>query len=184
MKNKLREKFLHSRKAISGKAEKSQLICQHLAQSEFFQRAQSVLFFAGTSSEPNLLPLLESNLEKKNCLLPFCGDSSFHAKSIGDLQDLQPGKFGILSPPPSCRNFAKEHIDLVLTPAVCVDLFGNRIGMGGGFFDRFFADFSGVKVAVLFAEQICERCPSESHDVKVDLLCTENGILNLKELPT
>ena len=180
MKSKLREEFRQSRKAIAGKAEKSQCICQHLAQSKFFQKAQSVLFFAGIAGEPNLLPLLKKNLGVKNCLLPFCNQSSFCAKRVNTLQDLQRGRFGILAPGSHCRDFAKGRIDLALTPAVCVDLQGNRIGMGGGFFDRFFVGFAGVKVAVVFAGQICQDVPCESHDVGVDFLCTENGLVAVR----
>jgi len=70
-----------------------------------------------------------------------------------------------------------EKIDLIFCPAVAVDFAGNRIGNGGGAFDRFLQNCRGKKVAVVFAAQVSrEILPAEKHDQKMDFVATENGI--------
>lgn len=87
-------------------------------------------------------------------------------------------RYGIIEPPlPSCQ---REIVpELVLLPAVAVDLYGNRIGYGAGFYDRFLAGLPTevLVVAVVFEVQVTdERLPTEAHDRPYDLLVTGLGV--------
>jgi 5-formyltetrahydrofolate cyclo-ligase len=63
-------------------------------------------------------------------------------------------------------------------PGLAFDRIGFRLGWGKGYYDRAFENFRGVKVGVLFSLQLYEPgLPSESHDICMDYLLTEDNIL-------
>lgn len=70
-------------------------------------------------------------------------------------------------------------LDLVLTPLVAYDGFGNRLGMGGGYYDRAFAGRSQQKprlIGVAYGFQKVASLPVESWDVPLDAVITEHGL--------
>ena len=73
----------------------------------------------------------------------------------------------------------KAEIDLALVPAVCYDRRGYRLGFGGGYYDRWLADFSGFRVGLCRGLVLQDRVPTEAHDSRVDLLITEQESLSL-----
>ena len=63
---------------------------------------------------------------------------------------------------------------------------GNRLGYGGGFYDRFLANRAprALRVGLAFACQISDApLPAEAHDMPLDLLVTEGGILRCGQVP-
>ena len=59
-------------------------------------------------------------------------------------------------------------------PGVCFDKQLNRIGYGGGFYDRLLQAFLQVqKISVCFQVQLVDKIPSAGHDVPVDMIITE-----------
>jgi 5-formyltetrahydrofolate cyclo-ligase len=60
-----------------------------------------------------------------------------------------------------------SEIDLLVVPALAFDRAGNRLGRGGGFFDRVLAKFTGVSVGLAFDFQMLEKIPTEDFDQKV-----------------
>lgn len=81
--------------------------------------------------------------------------------------------FGILEPGQGCPILSKEDIDLVLVPGVCYDRRGYRLGFGGGYYDRWLADFPGYRVGLCREKVLRDRVPTEAHDSRVDRLLTE-----------
>lgn len=72
-----------------------------------------------------------------------------------------------------------DRIDLFFVPLVAFDRSGNRLGRGGGYFDRLFSDINiqGVKVGVGFDAQEFFAIPTEAHDVSMDYILTEKRII-------
>ena len=69
-------------------------------------------------------------------------------------------------------------IDLVLVPALAVDLLGNRLGKGRGFYDRWLEVAGGLKVyAVVFDSEILNLVPHENHDKKVNGIVTPTRVI-------
>lgn len=87
--------------------------------------------------------------------------------------------FGISEPGEDCPLLDRENIDLVLVPAVCYDRRGYRLGFGGGYYDRWLENFSGVTVGLCREAVLRETVPTEAHDAKVELLLTEKESLSL-----
>jgi 5-formyltetrahydrofolate cyclo-ligase len=70
--------------------------------------------------------------------------------------------------------------DLVLVPALLVDQRGNRLGRGGGSYDRALARATGLTVALLHDGELVEELPSEAHDVPVRAAATPSqGVVHL-----
>ncbi len=67
--------------------------------------------------------------------------------------------------------------DLFLVPGVAFDRKGNRLGRGGGHYDRLLASFRGVpRLGVAFAEQVLDRVPKAAYDEAVDSIVTDTGL--------
>jgi len=72
-----------------------------------------------------------------------------------------------------------EEIDLVVTPGLGFDNKGNRLGRGGSYYDKFFAnpELKASKCGIGFSEQLIESVPVNSRDVPVDFLVTDKEIM-------
>lgn len=70
-----------------------------------------------------------------------------------------------------------DQLDCIICPLVAVDKHGNRLGMGGGFYDRTFAHFTGLKVGWCYHFQIVETLVVNDWDKKVDMVVSDEGML-------
>ena len=66
--------------------------------------------------------------------------------------------------------------ELALVPALALDEDGSRLGTGGGWYDRVLADVP-VKVGVSFASQIVDAVPVEPHDIALDWVASDAGVM-------
>ena len=69
--------------------------------------------------------------------------------------------------------------DFVIVPALVVDVSGNRLGRGAGYYDRALAQANGPLCALLFAGEIADAVPHETHDVRVDMVVTPTGVFRV-----
>jgi len=72
-----------------------------------------------------------------------------------------------------------SEVDLILVPGVAFDRSGNRLGRGGGYYDRLLKGYSGSVTAVAFNFQLFETIPTSAHDVPVGTIVTETKIINV-----
>lgn len=84
--------------------------------------------------------------------------------------------FGLLEPGEDCPVLNREQVDLALVPSLCYDKQGFRLGFGGGYYDRWLADFQGDTVGLCRDILLQEKLPVESHDCPVALVVTEEGL--------
>ena len=98
----------------------------------------------------------------------------FHEWQTGDPTETAIG--GVLQPTDSGAVTPAEDIDLFLTPLLGVGEHGIRLGYGGGFYDRLFAEVEGFKLGVGFAIQQVDRWEIEAHDQKLDAFLSEEGL--------
>lgn len=75
------------------------------------------------------------------------------------------------------HTIATNQLDCIICPLVAVDKKGNRLGMGGGFYDRTFAHFTGLKVGWCYHFQIVENIMVNDWDKGVDMVVSNKGIL-------
>lgn len=144
-------------------------------------KARCILGFAPLDTEPDIAPLLES-LRERGCLvlLPrtIAGTCDMEAVELtGSIADLEQDEMGVRIPRGSTV-IDRSEIDLALIPGVAFDHRGNRLGRGGGFYDRFLASAPQLNtIGVCFDLQLIKELPIEAHDRQVDHVSTERCLL-------
>jgi len=91
--------------------------------------------------------------------------------------DLVVSNLGIREPV-SGTPFPIRHIDLVIVPGLAFDEYGNRLGRGRGFYDRFLAhpEFTGVSCGMAFHQQVVPSVPVGPLDQAIDMLVTDTDV--------
>ena len=145
-----------------------------------FNDAQTVMAYMSIAAEFSTMEFVRTTLSHgKILILPKVNRAEkkldlFRVKNIDT--DLAPGIWGILEPDPErCEKILSEDIEFVLVPGVAFDAQCNRLGYGGGFYDRLLDDLGPFAsfVAPVFALQIVERVPIEEHDIPLNVIVTE-----------
>ena len=182
-KNDLREKFIFIREDITGKKEKSGIITERFFHLPCYKNSKYLAVYASLPQEVQTFDIISRSLkEGKMVFLPkIRGGGIMDFFMIDSPMDLQAtGKLGIPEPKadPS-RRLKPDMPMLAVVPGICFDTVKNRIGFSGGYYDRYLKNApQAVKLGLCFDEQILKDgfIPSENHDIKMDILLTENSI--------
>ena len=164
---------------------KSEIIQQKLMDLPEFQLAQTVMLFLNFREEVETTAIAEATLAgKKKLVLPRCVPHGIIIPiEVRDLiQDIEPGAYGIREPKLTLGVVDPTEIDLIIVPGSGFDLQGNRLGYGGGYYDRFFMLLNPLtpKIALGFECQVIPQVPVGKYDVLMTMLITENGVYNFK----
>ena len=156
----------------------SQAVCAEILRLPAYAAARGVMAFYPMPDEVDVRPVLEDCLRQgKRLYLPQTdGQMQIHPRRVSALSQLQQGKFGIWEPPETLPE--ETAYDLILVPAMAYDRAGFRLGFGGGYYDRWLAGFSGVRVGLCRGRVLQEALPREDHDLPVDLVVTETECLS------
>ncbi len=159
----------------------SHAICERLIARQEFMRARTVDVFIPFGDEVDILPAIHKAFAAGKRIItqrvPAHGPHLEHY-FIDDLDGLIPGPFGIPEPDPeTCPPAAVSDADLIIVPGLLFDRHGNRLGYGKGFYDRFLAQTQALKIAVAFSVQLIDAVPVTAHDIPVDMIITEQGVL-------
>lgn len=162
--------------------EKSLRIYRRLIDMPAYQRARRIACYVSIKNEVDTRTVIQKTIGSgKQVGVPVTreeGDMDFQA--ILGLSDLRPVHYGLREPVPDPQKVLLPHtIDLILVPGIAFDLFGHRIGSGGGYYDRFLVQTEAVRIGLSYGFQIIDRVPAEPHDVKMDLIITENEIIRI-----
>ena len=125
--------------------------------------------------EPNLISLNDALVAAgKTVLLPRIVNSQMEfARFEGEL--ISRGKFR----EPAGKLFIGD-IHLVLVPATAIDRNGNRLGQGGGYYDRFLVKTPAFRIGIIHEREFLKReLPTEWFDQKVDAVATEKGLTRI-----
>jgi len=159
-------------------------IASALAALPEFSGAGTVMLYMSIGDEVDTLPVVERALAQgKNVALPKVDlkAKTMAAWRITDIgRGIAAGTFGI--PEPALPDVVDPaDIDFCLVPARGFDTLGNRLGRGGGYYDRFMAapGFRAVRCGVAFDFQLLENLPQEPHDLPVNIIVTESRILRV-----
>ena len=143
-----------------------------------YNDAYTVFCFVGTKDEIDTSVLIDKMLaEGKRVCVPLCtGKGIMEAKQITDKAQLKAGTFGILEPSPEAETVPPEEIDFAIVPCVTCNRIGQRLGHGGGFYDRFFKDLDTDAVMICREDTMTAAVPTEPHDIKFRTVVTERHI--------
>ena len=133
-------------------------------------RSLFVGIYAPLPHEVNLLPLMKEYPQHR-FVFPLCLPGHklrFH--EIHDAAtDLQPGAMNIPEPAPHTPAVRPEDIDILVVPGVAFTRHGDRMGYGGGFYDKFLAaEPNHPTLALCYEFQMLPRLETQEHDIPVD----------------
>ncbi|WP_262508879.1 5-formyltetrahydrofolate cyclo-ligase [Ursidibacter maritimus] len=144
--------------------------------------AQHLAFYLPFNGEISPLPLIEKlrSIGKK-IYLPVLHPFSSHQLlflRFDDKSDLSSNRFGILEPKLDVRKVLPiSELEMIFVPLVACDTQGNRLGMGGGFYDRTLSQAKHlISVGLAHQCQQLECLPLESWDEPLDYIVIGNSI--------
>lgn len=151
----------------------------HNAVIDRLEGHQTIALYAAFNHEVDTYGIMETLFWDKHytiCLPKIKGDTmEFYV--ITGFDQLQPGVMGILEPTGN-QKISADEIDVVIIPILVFNQNGYRIGYGGGYYDRFLAKVSPVKIGIAYSFQETDVLFQEDHDIPCDVIITENAIFN------
>ena len=181
-KARLRKRYLTARRAMTPEAwtRASEAICRHLLESSCYEATETLLtYVSARDNEVDTWALIDAALASERAVLTpivIQGDKMLRWARIVSREQLVRGRFGLLEPDLTRTSCMEPPSDaLCLTPGVAFTRTGERIGYGGGYYDRFLSDFKGVSVGLAFDLQLTNSLPTMPHDQPVDYVLTESG---------
>ena len=178
-KKALRASIKQKRRALSieYRQRASRKMQAELTRLPCYQAAEYIMLYMAMQYEVQLDELIAMVLKDgKKAVIPLVtGAGLMEAVELSDMADLVPDKYGIKTVSEEKRRLiAPDKIDLIIVPGVAFDKAGHRLGMGGGFYDRFMLRASrAVRAALAYDCQLLAAVPAEVHDLTVDYIITE-----------
>ena len=164
------------------RSEKSRKACRNLISTPQFQNASAVMLYLSLPHEVDTSEaILHAWQLGKTVLVPKISWQQRHMIPV-QIHSLETG-FSIgasgLRNPVMGVPMPIGEIDLVVAPALGFDGKGNRLGRGGSYYDKFFAneELKATRCGFAFAEQRIDSIPVTEHDVPVDYLVTDKEVI-------
>lgn len=185
----LRTTIRQQRRALSAHQQHrhAQTLAENICRHRAFRNATRIAFYLPEDGEIDTAYLIERAWRyKKQVYLPVVpplGHALFFAPYTADSR-LQPNRFGINEPDCHPRSWLRaRQLNLIMVPLVAFDTHGNRLGMGGGFYDRSLAFTRHRKqwhsphlIGLAHELQKVDQLPCESWDVPLKMIATEKNL--------
>lgn len=154
-----------------GKNRRDELLLQHFTHISAYQTAKTIATYLSTELEFNTQPLIAQALaDGKRVVVPKVLPGRKMVFMVYDAGSIQTSAFGVPEPI-SGEIVEKSAIDLIHVPGLAWNDAGFRIGYGGGFYDRYLADFQGKTVSTIYDFQV-QAFEAESFDIAVQTVLT------------
>ena len=166
-KQRMRELLIQKRRMLSAeeRTAQSELILSQLEKMTVFREAKTVLLYYPKNNEVDVLPLFKRYKRDKVLLLPVTHRNGMTANPYEGNDKMHRGKVGL--PEPTTPPF-EGNIDVIIVPAVAFDKEGNRLGRGGGYYDRFLKKQTHATIiGVGYDFQLVDEVPVRKHDQKM-----------------
>ena len=179
----LRRHYRNARRELPVAAQRrhSLRISRHFLRAPLVWRARRIAAYLAIDSEVDLEPLLRrlAAMGKQLALPVIKRDQRMDFFAFDGTSRLIANRYGIREPAPGAPYVRTLALDLVLTPLVAFDGSGNRLGMGGGYYDRHFASAPAGRqplfVGVAHEVQRAVSLPAAPWDRPLDAVLTEFG---------
>ena len=152
-------------------------ICKKLLEHNSYKEATNICIYVSKGNEVNTNHIINQAIrDGKNVYAPKVFKNEMHFVKIEGLNDLKLGSFGILEPHSDI--FKDPEDGLIIMPGVAFDKCRNRIGFGGGYYDRYLSNKPKLyKIALAYNCQVVDSFIAEATDIKPDIIVTETGVI-------
>jgi len=176
-----RQQFIQLRNTLTP-LEHSQLslaICDKILSSVVYKQSQTIAMYMCINNEVDLSALLTGSKATVLPVVQFNNQMTFNF--FKSLDNLVQNKFGILEPKNNTA-IAAEHIDLCLMPLVGFNRRGARLGMGGGYYDRYFElnkfqQKPTILAGIAYDFQEDDTIQAEPWDIPLDMIFTNKEVI-------
>lgn len=184
----LRQKILGARDGLSDKARqaKSISVMQNFWTLQGMQQWSTLFIYVNFRSEVETLELIKKCINRDiRVAVPLVETSAVRMIPLlikDPEQDLVPGYYNIPEPDPKkSLRLEPGEIDAAVIPGSVFDIHGGRLGYGGGYYDRFLLNDApqAKRIGLAFELQVVDNVPLEPHDQPLDILITEERIVNI-----
>ena len=157
---------------------KSLLIFEQLITVPEYKKAEKIFTYVSMNNEVDTIMLIDYSLSMdKRVFVPKVFGKDMFFYEISDISELSPGYCGIYEPDTDGKEPDYSKTGFMCMPGVAFDKEYNRIGYGGGFYDRYLSgENKFYKVALAYEFQFVEHIRTEHVDVKPDMIVTEDNI--------
>ncbi|MFZ5816252.1 MAG: 5-formyltetrahydrofolate cyclo-ligase [Bacillota bacterium] len=181
-KRALRREMIARRQGLepAERARRSRAAQEALIATDWFHQARSLLLYLPIRGEVETGLLAEAaRAAGKRLLLPRVEREPVPRLWLHQwVGEPVAGAYGIQEPAPDWPRVEPGEVDLAVVPGVAFDRTGNRLGYGGGYYDRTLPLMGrGRFVALAYAFQLVEALPAEPHDVRLHGIATEEGVI-------
>lgn len=181
-KNTLRKQMKQKRNTLNEeeRAKAAEGCLQQLIQLPGFEQVSWIYCYMSYLSELDTRQMIQSFLkEGKRVAVPKVQGAEMDFYEISDLSDCVSGAYGI--PEPVGNADPVTDAGWILMPGLAFDSQGNRLGYGGGFYDKYLEKHDNlVKIALAYDFQIISSVSAEIYDKPVDYIVTSERILKTK----
>lgn len=173
------------RKALSEAEQETAALAVAAAALPFMDEANTVAGYFAIHGELSVTELMRQCRKRQlTTCVPLLSGTSLVFSAFDDLTSMSTNRFNITEPVDQDSTLNPEQLDVVLVPLVGFDVSGNRLGMGGGFYDRSFefrmsdSEKKPLLIGVAYQFQQVDTLPAESWDVPLDMIITESSIID------
>ena len=171
-KKTLRKEMIQKRLSLSQEqfSFKSSIIHQKINQLDIFKNAQSIGIYLSYKNEVDTFKLINQIVSSKDIYVPRIQGKMMDFVAFQSYKDLKENRYGILEP---TGNQINNNPDLLIVPLVAYDLNNNRLGYGGGFYDRFLKNYQGTTIGIAFDFQQVKKQKIENQDLPLDIIIND-----------
>lgn len=157
---------------------KSSLIFEQLITVPEYKNAEKIFTYVSMNNEVDTIMLIDYSLSMdKRVFVPKVSGRDMLFYEISDISELSPGYCGIYEPDTDGKEPDYSKAGFMCMPGVAFDKDYNRIGYGGGFYDRYLSgENKFYKAALAYEFQFVDHIRTEHVDVKPDMIVTEDNI--------
>ncbi|WP_423407401.1 5-formyltetrahydrofolate cyclo-ligase [Heyndrickxia sp. MSNUG] len=158
-------------------------IAQRLYQDEYWKMASTIAITISKTPEVDTWQMIRKAWEQgKRIVVPKCEPKSraLDFRELTQFSQLESVYYGLFEPIVSETKTVKpDEIDLVIVPGLAFSKTGYRLGFGGGYYDRFLANYQGNSLSLAFESQIVSGIPIESHDIPVSKIISNVEVIKV-----
>jgi 5-formyltetrahydrofolate cyclo-ligase len=154
-------------------------IAQELYKDPMWQSASVIGITISLPPEVDTYQIIRTAwAEGKKVVVPKClaKEKLLDFRILKHFNQLESVYFGLLEPiTAETEPIEKKEIGLLIVPGLAFTKEGYRMGVGGGYYDRFLQHYQGSTIALAFKEQMLSEVPIEEHDIPVGKIITNEG---------
>ena len=155
-------------------------IYRNVTTMERFIDARNIMIYYSVEREPATHDIAQAALNMgKTVAFPLCyQEGVMDARIVSSFTnfDTSSSIIGIPSPSDTAPCIPPEDLDLIIVPALAFDQNGFRLGLGGGYYDRFLYGLHAYTIGLARECLLQDTLPTEPHDVRVNCIVTEKSI--------